>query len=143
MTKLDDASNPNTAAVIGSQRLSEIYGLSILEENIQDLENNQTRFLIVASEGVPASKNDRTSIVCSAHKNQPGSLHRLLGVFEKAGLNLTQVLSRPSKLELGEYIFFLEFLGHQDDPPVHAVLQEIKDMCLYYKYLGSYPVFSD
>lgn len=125
-------------AVVGHQQLSVRYDLEILAHDIQDSKTNQTRFFLLSQEKTAPTGLDKTSIVFSTGKDQPGSLVTILQLFSKANINLTRIESRPTKLELGEYIFFVDCEGHEDEAPLSQVLAEVKSLALYFKSLGSY-----
>ena len=86
------------------------------------------------------SDNDKTSIAF-ATKNQPGALVKVLNVFDSLNINLLYIDSRPSKKNLGEYVFFTDFEGHIEDESVRKVLDLIKLNTNYIKVLGSYRRF--
>ncbi len=126
-------------AAIGTSLAAEIYGLVILKENIEDFEDNKTRFVLIGKKKVKRTGNDKTSIVCMIHEDRPGSLLQILQEFSYRYVNLTKIESRPAKKSLGEYIFFIDIEGHIDDPIISETLKclecKIKDI----KFLGSYP----
>jgi len=130
-------------AAIGSAAAAEVYGLEILERGIQDGENNHTRFVIVsAAEDSPRTGSDKTSIVFSTD-NEPGSLYRVLDIFNLWDINMTRIESRPAKNELGKYIFFVDVEGHREDENIRDALTMIKRKTSFYKFLGSYPSYKD
>ncbi len=128
----------NTAAVAGDIA-AEFYGLSCLESSIQDSSNNTTRFLVIAYDEVPASGEDKTSLVVSM-RNVPGALYQLLEPLEREGISLTRIESRPSRTENWAYVFFIEFSGHTQDAAVQRVINEISEQSVFVKVLGSFPV---
>ncbi len=128
---------PSIAAIAGSMAV-ELYDLATLSENIQDLSNNTTRFLIVGRESVGASGDDKTSVIVSTH-NKPGALYRLLGSFERENIMLTRIDTRPSKTENWAYVFFMEFEGHQEQSVIQKILEELTEQSIVLKPLGSYP----
>lgn len=130
-----------TYAAITSAIAAKIYGLEILERNIQDVENNHTRFVIVAKSLKSRTGLDKTSIVFSTD-NRPGSLYRILDIFSLWDINMTKIESRPSKNALGQYIFFVDIDGHIEDQDVHDALTMVKRKTSFYKFIGSYPVFT-
>ena len=79
-------------------------------------------------------------MIFSTQKDQPGSLADILMELSKRSINLTRISSFPTKKMLGEYVFFIDFIGHCDDVAVSECLQIIKTKCSYFKFLGSYPV---
>ncbi|MDX9874432.1 MAG: prephenate dehydratase [Spongiibacteraceae bacterium] len=131
------AAEDGVAAVAGDMAADQ-YQLSKLATNIEDYANNTTRFLVIGKEWVPPSGRDKTSIIVSTH-NRPGALYRLLEPFEKAGISLTRIDTRPSRTQNWAYVFFIEFEGHQEDAPIRAILSEIEEKSLMLKPLGSYP----
>lgn len=132
------ASKDEDVAAIASEAAARLYDLSFVERNIEDFKNNYTRFLVIGKESPKLTGRDKTSIMFSV-KDSPGALYRILEPFEKSGLNLTKVESRPSKRKAWEYIFFVDIEGHIDDKKVKKAIDEIKKGCLYLKILGSYP----
>lgn len=127
----------NAAAIAGSMA-ADLYGLTILSQNIEDLPDNSTRFLIIGKQSVPASGVDKTSVVV-AMRNEPGALHNILEPFQRHGIDLTRVETRPSRTGVWNYVFFIDFVGHSDDPVIAKVLQEVSTRSADLKLLGSYP----
>jgi len=126
------------AAAIGSRAASELYGLSIVCENIEDIANNVTRFLVISREDAKPSGEDKTAILFStAHK--AGALADVLEVFKRYEINLTNIESRPSKKRQWEYYFFVDLLGHRADENVAHGLNEVRKHCLQLSILGSFP----
>jgi chorismate mutase/prephenate dehydratase len=132
------AENPHSVAIAGSQAAA-LFGLDILEENIEDDANNTTRFLVLGNQAVAPSGNDKTSLVMSA-ANRPGAVHDLLVPLAKHSVSMTKLESRPARSGLWEYVFFMDIEGHQDDARVAAALAELKQVASFVKVLGSYPV---
>ena len=131
------AVEPNAAA-IGSTIAAELYGLKIIFENIEDITNNITRFLVVSREDAKPTCEDKTAILFStAHK--AGALADVLDVFKKYDINLTNIESRPSKKRQWEYYFFVDFVGHRTDEQVQKGLEEARKHCLQLSILGSFP----
>jgi len=131
------AVEPNAAA-IGSTVAAELYGLKIVFENIEDITNNTTRFLVVSREDAKPTGEDKTAILFStAHK--AGALADVLEVFKKYNINLTNIESRPSKKRQWEYYFFVDFIGHRTDKHVQKGLEEARKHCLQLSVLGSFP----
>lgn len=126
-------------AAIAGQSAAELYGLHILASNIEDDPNNTTRFLVIGRKNPERTGADATSLVFSAQKDRPGALFSLLEPFAKAGLNLTRIESRPSRRAVWDYNFFIDLEGHQDEPAVKAVIEQIRENAGLFKILGSYP----
>lgn len=127
----------NSAAIAGDMA-SELYSLDKLHEKIEDRPENSTRFLIIGREAVPPSGDDKTSIIVSM-RNEPGALLHLLDPFYRAKVDLTRVETRPSPTGKWNYVFFVDFKGHVNDPAVKTALEEIKPRVADLKLLGSYP----
>jgi chorismate mutase/prephenate dehydratase len=132
------AEEPGSAAVAG-EMAAEHYGLTILAANIEDEPNNTTRFLILGDYRPAASGRDKTSIVLSA-RNRAGAVYEMLTPFATRGVSMTKFESRPSRVALWEYLFFVDIEGHRDDANVAAALKEVNGIAGYLKVLGSYPV---
>ena len=115
--------------------------MEILKSNIQDIDNNETRFIVLSNEDTNPSGNDKTSIIFSIYEDHPGSLYRILGIFEKYNINLTKIESRPSKQGLGKYLFFVDFYGHYKEEIIKKIIMDIDDNTYFFKVLGSYPEF--
>ena len=115
---------------------AKLYNLPILFENIEDFDNNRTRFFIISNFDNLPSKSDKTSIIVKL-PNKPGALVHFLNDFEKAKINLTKIKSHIVK---GESIFFIEFNGHKDNPDIKDILDKHKESI---KILGSYVKESD
>ena len=127
-------------AAIGSTIAAEVYGLDIADEGIHDGDNNFTRFVVLSKENCVRTGHDKTSIVFST-EDKPGSLYRILDIFNLWDINMTKIESRPAKNELGRYIFFVDIIGHLEDEDVKNALTMVKRKTSFYKFLGSYPVY--
>ncbi|HEY4998106.1 MAG TPA: prephenate dehydratase, partial [Usitatibacter sp.] len=131
------AEEPGSAAVAG-ETAAEHYGLAILASNIEDEPNNTTRFLIIGDYEPKPSGKDKTSIVLSA-RNRAGAVYEMLTPFATRGVSMTKFESRPSRVALWEYLFFVDIEGHRGDANVAAALEEVAKIAGYLKVLGSYP----
>ena len=136
-----DIIGDNSKAAIGNSKIVELYGLEILQSNIQDVDNNETRFVVVSKKDHEMTGKDKTSIIFSIYEDKPGGLYKILGIFEKNNINLTKIESRPSKKGLGKYLFFVDFNGHKDDELIQDILEEVDEHTYFLKVLGSYPEF--
>ena len=128
---------PDAAAVAG-RSAAEVYGLQILFANIEDHQDNTTRFLVIGRELFPSSGNDKTTLLLSGHEG-PGLLHGLLDPLQKHRVNMTKIESRPSRLGKWEYVFFVDIEGHAEDVAVAAALSELAEVSKLSRVLGSYP----
>ncbi len=132
------ASLDGSAAAIASQLAGKIYNLKVVAPNIEDYDQNFTRFLIIGRHLPVSSGHDKTSILFSI-KDKIGALNDILLVFKQFNINLTKIESRPSKKKAWEYIFFVDFMGHASNPKIQEMLSELRKSCLKIKILGSYP----
>ena len=116
------------------------YGLSTLAEGVVDESNARTRFVLVGPPGPPPARTgaDRTSVVLRID-NAPGALVAALAEFGIRGIDLTRIESRPTRTELGTYVFFLDCVGHIDDDAVAEALKALHRRCADVRYLGSWP----
>jgi prephenate dehydratase len=125
------------SAAIASERAAQIYGMTILLKEIEDIKNNSTRFFVLDKQDSPYSGKDKTSIIFGT-KSIPGALYKILGDFADQRINLTKIESRPTKQTPWEYHFYLDFEGHRIEPHCQKALTSIKDKTLFIKILGSY-----
>jgi prephenate dehydratase len=128
-------------AAVAPRVAAELYGLEIIAPNIADHAGNQTRFVLVAKDGVPPSTgHDKTSIVVYQRANEPGSLMSILAEFASRRINLTKLESRPTKAGgLGDYCFVIDAEGHIDDEVLADALRDLHAKQGGVKFLGSYP----
>jgi chorismate mutase/prephenate dehydratase len=127
------------AAAVASRQAAVRYGLRILFENIEDSPYNETRFAVIGSQTVPRSGHDKTALMFKV-SHQPGSLVDALSLFKQNKINLTWIESFPARTPKMEYIFFVDFEGHVDDPKVKRTLAALSSQCEMLTILGSFPV---
>jgi len=132
------ANGSGRMAAIGSITAARVYGLEAAATNIQDEDSNFTRFVVVSKSDAQRTGRDKTSVVFST-EDKPGSLYRILDIFNLWDINMERIESRPAKNQLGKYIFFVDIEGHRDDPDIRDALTMIKRKTSFYKFLGSYP----
>lgn len=127
------------AAAIASKRAAELFGLNVLAENIEDDPRNTTRFLVLSSHDAAPSGQDKTSLV-TATRNVPGAMFELLEPLARHQVSMTKLETRPSKMGMWEYVFFVDIEGHHEDPTVAKALVELQQRAAFLKILGSYPM---
>ena len=131
-------------AAIAPKNAATLYGLNILATDIADHAGNQTRFVVVGKSGLPApTGNDITGIVVFQRADEPGSLISILQEFAARRVNITNLLSRPTKDGgLGDYCFVMYLEGHIADELVADALRALHAKQGGVKFLGSYPAHS-
>ncbi len=129
--------DPSSAA-ISSALAGQIYHLKPVELSIEDTPDNATRFLVIGHHNSRPSGKDKTSILISI-KDKVGALHDMLNCFRESNINLTKIESRPTKKRAWEYLFFVDFIGHEEDKRVAKALESLRRHSTHLKILGSYP----
>lgn len=138
------ASGEPGASAIASALAAETYNVALLVRGIEDSPNNFTRFFVLGRHMAKPTGdetragNDKTAILC-AIMDKPGALYELLTPLAKAGINLTRIESRPSRRRAWEYVFFIDMLGHAEDPQLAKALEGVSTHCKEMKILGSFP----
>lgn len=117
------------------------YGLNVLENEINDYLNNETRFIVISKTEQECNIECKTSLLVNV-SNQPGALYQVLKEFSLRGINLTKIESRPAKTRIGEYLFFIDVDGHYLEPKISDAIHEINTITQPVKVLGSYPAAS-
>lgn len=131
-------STPGVAA-LGPAVAARLYGGEILEAEVEDYAGNQTRFVVLGRGIRPWTGKDKTSLALFMKADRPGTLHMILGEFVYGVINLTKIQSRPTKRQLGDYMFFIDLEGHVDDENVRTALDCLRLKLRTVKVLGSYP----
>ena len=138
--RLAGESDDPTVAAIGTALAAEMYGLEVLAGGIEDHPENQTRFLLMARDRIPApTGHDKTTIVVFQRADRPGSLLAILQEFAARAINLTKLESRPTKTSLGDYCFIIDLEGHLDSQLVADCLRDLRSKQGDVRFLGSYP----
>ena len=123
--------------VIASKLAAEVYGLEIIEEKIEDMPNNYTRFFVVGRGEPPHATRCKSSLVFAV-PNTPGSLYHALGEFASRDVNLTKLESRPRRGRPWQYVFYLDLDGHWQEPSISAAIVSLLNRAVFVKLLGSY-----
>ena len=126
-----------TYGSIGNRKTAETYQLNILKENINDDKTNRTRYILIGNFETPVTGNDKTTIAFATN-NTPGALLEVLEIFLENDINLTYISSQPSKDDMEEYIFVVNFNGHIKEKNISDVLNCVKSRTIFYRFLGSY-----
>lgn len=130
-------------AAISTLRAADLYGCVVIARDIEDTDDNSTRFVLLGREPAAAvgPGRFRTSIVCALERDRPGALLAILQEFAMRAVNLTKLESRPTKTGLGSYIFYIDIEGSRErDLPVDAAITAIEQQRVArVTFLGSYP----
>lgn len=125
-------------AAISSRECADIYGLKLLETNVQDSNNNYTRFILIAKEMEFYADAKKISIMTTLPQNTPGSLNKLLSKFSNIGINLTKLESRPIVGSSFEFMFYFDFECDINDRGVQNLLSELDNSTEQFTFLGAY-----
>jgi prephenate dehydratase len=129
---------PGVAAV-GNPLAARLYGADVLATDIEDHPGNQTRFVVIGRGIGERTGDDKTSLALFMQQNKPGALLMILSEFAYGQIDLTKIQSRPTKKQLGEYMFFVDLKGHVSDPDIDLALSCLRLKLRRVKLLGSYP----
>ncbi len=138
-----DVAEGRADAGVSTALAAQRYGLTALASDVVDEPNARTRFVLAGQPGPPPKRTgaDRTSVVLKL-ENVPGALVSALTEFSIRDIDLTRIESRPTRKELGTYVFFLDCVGHIDDDAVAEALKALHRRCADVRYLGSWPTGS-
>lgn len=136
--KMIKEQNITDGAGLASHRAAEIYGMNILQPDMQDDPENYTRFVVVAREPIMPEGETKTSIVFSID-NVPGSLFKSLAVFALRDIDLMKIESRPLQGKRWQYFFYIDFSASQYEERGRHALNHLQEITSYFKVLGSYP----
>lgn len=133
---------------IASRRAGELYGLRILQEDLADEEWNITRFAcithadnaLVPPQAEQSGSGTWKTSVAFALPNVPGSLFKALATFAMRDIDLCKIESRPFRKKAFEYLFYIDFVGHRDEPNIQNALSHLAEFATMVKVLGSYGV---
>lgn len=133
-------------AAVANKFAAELYGLKILNENIHDVEENHTRFIIISKtensyENHLENIGKKTAMLITLPQDHAGGLHQVLSVFAWRNMNLSKIESRTLKTKLGNYFFFVTVVGGWDDVLYINSVDELKAIGADVKFLGNYKEF--
>jgi prephenate dehydratase len=131
-------------AAIGTRLLTDIYPLQFVRQNIEDYDNNYTRFVLVGKQdppALPASPSEKTTILVTLPADFPGALYQVLAAFAWRKINLSRIESRPTKRGLGSYYFVIDIEQHMDDVLLPGAFAEIEALGCQVRQLGTYPLY--
>ncbi|HEY9225268.1 MAG TPA: prephenate dehydratase [Gemmatimonadaceae bacterium] len=138
---VQEAINDPSAAAIGSRLAAELYHVPVLHRGVNDIAENATRFVVLATEDAEPTGDDKTSVTFAVH-NERGALRRVLEIFDDHGINLTRIESRPSRRKAWDYVFLADLDGHREDENIKAALAMLSERIPMLRSLGSYPRYS-
>lgn len=133
------AAADKTVAAIAAPLAAEICGIDIYEEAIEDNLSSQTRFVNIGKGPVAHEGPGKSTLALFMNADRPGTLQMILSELFFAGVNLTMVQSRPTKQDLGDYMFFMDIDGYADDPNIQVALNCLRMKMREVKVIGSYP----
>lgn len=133
-------------AGIANAYAARIHGAKVVETDVEDHFGNQTAFVLIGRQGHPQvleGKRQKTSLALFLKEDRAGALLMILSELAYAGINMTRLQSRPTKQQLGNYMFFVDFEGDAEDPSVQTALNCLRMKLREVKVLGTYPVLDD
>ena len=133
------AAKDPTAAAIAGENAASLYGLAVAAGHIQDEPQNRTRFAVLGNQEVQPTGRDKTSLILSV-PNRAGAVYHMLTPLAQHGVSMTRFESRPAKMGAWEYYFYVDIEGHERDPRIATALQALREVCAFFKCLGSYPM---
>ena len=134
---LPQENDGHTAAIAG-EYAAELYGMQVLQRQIEDEPFNFTRFFVLGHEETKRAEYNKTSLVF-ATRHQPASLYECIGEFATRGINLTKLESRPRRNRPWDFVFYVDFEGHWEDEHCREALTALLQKASFVKMLGSYP----
>lgn len=130
-------SDRNDIAAVASVAAAELYGLKVLDYNINFNQNNITKFIVLSKKKVVSRDADKLSAIMTID-DRPGQLHSILNIFNEKGVNLSKIESRPDVNNPFEYIFFIDFEGNENDEKIRTVIDFLNKNTKNCKFLGNY-----
>ena len=130
-------SNRRDVAALSSRFCGELYGLNILEQNVQDQDNNYTRFICISKNPEIYPGADRTSLMMTL-PHKPGSLYNVLSKFYSLGINLRKLESRPLPDQEFEFMFYFDLECSVYAPEMERLFRDLEEESEQFRYLGTY-----
>jgi len=135
--KMIKESNDSNVAAIASHYAADLYNMNVVKSNIQDNKSNHTRFFIISPNMLRNKKNNKTSIIFAV-VSVPGAIYKCLKELALRDINLSRLESRPSRRELWEYIFYMDFEKGLEDKDAREALECMKKSTTFLKIIGTY-----
>ncbi len=135
--------DPSMAA-IGMLSAAEMYGLTVLARDVQDHDNNYTRFVLIGQRPYTSARNPgpvKTTVLVTLPEDYPGALHQLLSAFAWRRINLSKLESRPTKKKLGNYYFYIDIEASIENVLLANTFAEIEALGCQVRVMGSYPTY--
>lgn len=134
-------------AAVANQFAANLYGLKIIHRNIQDFEQNHTRFIVISKKQETYDNKDleilgeKSGLLITLPEDHAGGLHQVLSVFAWRKMNLSKIESRTLKTGLGNYFFYINVSGNWDSTLYQNALEELKALNVEVDFLGNYKEF--
>ncbi len=135
--KIVAQSGRNDVAAISSENCRDLYGMTLLSNDVQNKDNNYTRFICISKDMEIYPGADKTSFVLTL-PHEPGSLYHILARFYALGINMLKLESRPIQNKDFEFMFYFDMSVSVYDDTFYEILEQLSDECEYFNYLGSY-----
>ena len=137
------ASDDPGLVAVSSAKAAALTGLVTVDHEIEDFPGARTRFALVARELLPPTGDDKTTLVATPPSEGVGILLKTLQPISDRGINISEIVSRPLRQQLGEYCFLLTIDRHGDEPAVRAAIADLESNGFTVKVLGSYPAWRE
>ena len=132
------ASGRHDLVALSSRSCADLYGLEVLDADVQDLDNNYTRFVVISATPTIYPGSTRSSIMLTLEKTQPGALYRVLERFFALDINLVKLESRPIRGRDFDFVFYFDLECPPASNSFATLLDSLGDVCSGFTYLGSY-----
>ncbi len=126
-------------AAIAGRLAAELFKLQIIAENIEDIADNTTRFLVLSRNGNNQVSDKAKTSLYFVLKDRPGALYEALAPLQKNGISMSMIESRPLKENNWQYCFFVDILGDRNASNIAEACAELNDLCQRFRILGCYP----